>query len=838
MSLASDETRYQPRRSAPRFEEASPQPWTTTRCHRLLRPLVSRIASLRKDAATCSQPTASASIPTSGTASFSSTKNSESDTASTSISTRGAVSSRGSGPNEELDEESGWLMPRKKRPRLTYSQRRGTRPLQPQHAGTVQNHPGQDDFDGRKTLATGAELPVKRPFKHVQPKRPLKATAPGEIAAPTPLLRRARGKIASPPVAPIRGIDFGAPKQTELDHRNRTKAESSALKRLDERLLSLRERLSYKYANLESIYRSLEALLRATAPGNADIVGAARGPRSLLEMCLRKVPQYIVELEAWERLEAEESGTYSTLDGISTSAQVYDELEALGTNVGWRHLRVVVRADGLNAVKRGIEEGLFGDEFSQLTIDLCIQLGATSEAEELITAFVDRQYPQPTSTESYFAQASALQPLIRLNSFADRTQRTSFLFRQYSLLLSSGSLPRDWLATSGFGRIWKLATQELASGGLSYDAVNFITQSILLLSTRKRTFTGNDDLAHLEEDMAKASQRTLMSSLSILASMRLLGESELGQPDLATSDIQRITIIGNSLRHVIRSCLNGLEGYRRSRDNQTLGILYLTLFLSSGQGQDAGIEDNVRGGIAKLSRPIETLLSSKELRMRKTYDNIAWLIASIARAYGRGASVTPHRCLDGLFERLESLELEQRLLDNLKAAAAFLIAQQTSNVRDLIYAENLHLRDRSNPGAPTQGHDDNTLFTGYRWEDTIGEWVTVSPVRNKRRISTIKDSLRSSTLGESRSLTRPTNTSSFIADAMSDTEISPDEDIGGGERSTYDEGAGWAESERGMMMKKRPARVRDIKKLTGKTLPVVAKAPVPQEKLVIPTSIM
>ncbi|KAI1755363.1 hypothetical protein F4782DRAFT_488278 [Xylaria castorea] len=812
MLFISDQARYQPRRPAPKFEEPL-QPWTTARCHRLLRPLVSRITSLRKEKSITSQAKASTLKPTSRLVSVSSASN--------------------SGQYDEPNAESEWLMPRKKRPRLTYSQRRGARTSQPQNDGPDQNQLGQGACSEDTSLAPGVKSGVKKAFKCIQPEGQRKMTSPGEIVASTPMLRRARGKIVLSPVAPILEFNLGS-NQAGPDRGQRAKTGSSSLKRLEERLTSLRKSQSSKYLDFEAIYRSLEALLKATTIGTAHRRSAAGGPRSFLDMCLRKVPQYIAELEAWERFDAEESGTVSTLDDIDTSAQIYNELESLGTNVGWRHLRVVVRADGLNAVKLGIEEGLFGDEFSQLIIDLCVQLGAASEAEDLATALVDRQYPQPLSTESCFTQATTLHPLVALKSFATQTQRTPFLFRQYSMLLSSGRLPIDWLATLEFERIWSLTIHSLASAQPSYDAACFVAQSILLLCSRKRMYNGNTDTIQLEQDRAKASQRTLISALGIIASMSLLGETELGTTQLPESDIQRITVIGDRLRYIIRACINELDIHSRGRRNPRLGLLYMALFLSTRQSQGEKIQTHVGDSIRKLSPPNLTSLSTKDIRMRNHYDSVTWLIASIARACGRGTSVASHQYLDGISKRLETLKLSQNLSDNLKAAAAFLIAQQTNNVRDLIYAESLHPHDRLRSGATSHQQSDSTVFTGYRWEETIGEWVTASPVVKKRRAPTIEGHFGLSSPAEDTEnlITRPSNLTRPATDSVSDTETCLNQGMDDGEHST-DECVRPTYEGQGTMLKKRPRRFRSTEALTTT---LVRETPAPQQSLGIPAS--
>ncbi|KAI1423800.1 hypothetical protein F5Y12DRAFT_715920 [Xylaria sp. FL1777] len=811
MSLITNQTRYQPRRPAHKIEEPS-QPWTTARCHRLLRPLISRIASMRKEISMTGQATASTIKSGSGTIVASSTNR--------------------NGHHEQPDSESGWLMPRKKRPRLTYSQRRSTQSPQSHNSSLEKIVSGQNGHEDT-SLAAGTKSGVRKTFRCIQPERQQKATAPGEIVPSTPILRRARGKVMLSPIASVHELDLD-PNQAELGHERLTKTGSNAQKRLDERLNSLRDRFCSKYTDLEAIYRSFEALLKATAASTIGNVRVARGPRSFLDMCLWRVPQYIMELEAWERFDAEQTGTVSTLDDIDTSAQIYYELESLGTNVGWGHLRVVVRADGLNAVKHAIEEGLFDDEFSQLIIDLCVQLGAASEAEDLVAALVHRQYPQPVSTESRFTQVPALKPLATLNSFAGQTQRTSFLFRQYSMLLSSGNLPTDWLATSEFEQIWALAVQEMANNHPNHDVISFIAQSILLLCCQKRFFKSNNDITQLEQDMARASQRTLMSALSILASMSLLGETRIIAPGLPESDTRQVEAIGDRFKHVIRTCINGLKGHTRGRGTQRLETLYLVLFLSSLQDQGEKVESHVKGSLEKLSPPIVTSLSTKDIRMQNHYDNIAWLVASIARACGRATSVASHQCLHGLLERLESLKVSQNLLDKLKAAAAFLIAQQTNNVKDLIYAEGLHPHARLSSGTTSQQQSGNTLFTGYRWEETIGEWVTVSPVANKRRAPAIKKHLRSSTppKGIECSLTRPSSPTSSITDRLPDAGPDLVQGMDDGENDANKRIQDPYEG-RSMMMRKRPRRLRSAETLTAQMINEVL---LPQQSLAIPAS--
>ncbi|KAL7626934.1 hypothetical protein AAE478_003708 [Parahypoxylon ruwenzoriense] len=695
MSLNEFKPPYKPGRTESRPDRSGgiSQPWTAARCQRLLRPLLSRIASLRKDAATALQtPVGDATTP------------------ETRISA-----------TEQQSTNCEWLRP-KKRLRLTYSQKRPSR-NEGERSIPTRNHKGLN------TAKCPSQSEGRTPV-------------PGEIMAATPLLRRARGHVVPSPAVP--GIPAEEPENLRTGNKRdpRLKRGSATQRDLDQRLAKLRAQSApNRYNDLEAIYRSLEALLRATTCDTSQ----ARGPRSFLDMCLRKVPQYIEELEAWERTEAEQNGTVSTLDDFDTSARIYDYLDSIGSNQGWKHLRAVVRADGVNIVRQAISEGLFGDEFSQLLVDLCVQTGALLEAEELFAALVDRQYPRPKMPDSSFAETPCFRVLSMLWTFANKLGRISFLLRRYSKLLSNGNLPQDWLVTQEFKRIWALAARHLSTADTAIDAVTFMCHSVSLLCRRKRTLTGGPEAARLEKDMAGANRQTLTSALSILASMGLLGEMELRSVCISEAEITKIHLIGDRIRCILRWCVAGLELKRPARHGLGNDLLQMALFLSSSHFRSGGINSHLRHCIEQAWRQNVELKSARNNRVRHRLNDMASFVSSVARGCGRGMSLASHNCLDTLFEQLECLELDREILDSMKAMAAFSLAQQTNNVKDFVYAERL----ASNQSRAAAGDDasSRSLFTGYRWEETIGEWVTVSPVMERRlpqtRIRTRAKRLRS-----------------------------------------------------------------------------------------------
>ncbi|KAI8958980.1 hypothetical protein F5Y11DRAFT_19383 [Daldinia sp. FL1419] len=653
-------------RSKPDRSGDIPQPWTAARCQRLLRPLLSRIASLRKDAATS------------------------------------LLTARGNDLEQERkvvaekqNANCEWLKPRK-RVRRTYSQKRS---------------PNQD---GSFTISKDSKGAGTTKYSQQSEGRTI---VPGEIVPATPLLRRARGQIVPSPVIPGRSNQQAEqPVVGKRDH----------FKDLEKRLAGLRaQSSSTRHNDLDAIYKSVEALLKATRQASSP----GRGPRSFLDMCLRTVPLYIQELEAWERMEAEQSGNISTLDSVNTSMDIYNHLESIGSNqaLGWKHLRIVVRADGLNAVKQGVAEGLFSDDFSELLIELCVRIGALPEAEELVAVLADRQYPQPATPDSSFAELGCFRPLSMLWNFANKHNRTSFLLRQYSFLLSNGNLPQDWLVTQEFERIWSTAIRHLSVVEAADDAVAFMNNSISLLCRRRRILAVGNDSIRPERDVAVANKQTLINALTMLAAMSSLGEIELHTANVSEAEITKIDFIGNRLRYILSSCMADLESAKSTRSGLGNDLLHLAYYISSSNARNDGdISFHLKNSIEQAWRQHTSHGSTKGNRTRHRLTDMASFVSLVAGSCGRGMNMASHNCLDMLFGQLTDLELDRDIRDSMKAIAAFSLAQQTNNVKDFIYAEKLACNQHSTAGDDARAQP---LFTGYRWEETIGEWVTASPRR-------------------------------------------------------------------------------------------------------------
>ncbi|KAK8076580.1 hypothetical protein PG994_003852 [Apiospora phragmitis] len=606
-----------------------PQPWTASRCHRLLRPLLSRLALLRKELTSLPEPAAVVA-----------------NDLSTTTTTKEEGRRKSGGKRQSSDCQ--WMLPRKKM-RHTYAQQQKSAERQNSGSGS-----GSCSETAQQPLSI--KLRAARYLQGADDDVP----APGEAVAFTPLVRRARGQEVP---SPANVSQFRSSQGSKSLQTRRRKAGAS---KLEDRLAGLKSQVSAsRYNDYESIFRSLEALLKGTAPEEDK---KTKGAPSLLDMCLKKMPWYIAGVQAWELDEAEQNGTKSAFNSTDTSLRLYNELETLGASQqGWSHLRTVARADGIAAVREAMLEGLLNDDFGMLAIDLCTEYEAVAEAEALIEVFVQRQYPSPSGADAAFTDNDALRPLSFLWDFSIGYTRHSFLLRQYTMLLANGFLPVDWLVTGSFERVW--------------------------------------GLAH-----------------------RVLSREPAGSQ-------QNIALISQNITYTFLGCLMEVEGRKRRSSNMARDLLYLAAFLASSSSLRT---ERVH---SRLVNAFELSLGASPPNGGKAdvstqdsvqhYSGMTSLISKIAQICGRGSTEAPYQHLECLCRDLQLLGLEESMMDSITRVGALFLAQQTSNLRDLVY------REPTNEGGHKHRQRAATTITdlllGYRWEETISEWVVVSPVATRKK---------------------------------------------------------------------------------------------------------
>ncbi|KXX76174.1 hypothetical protein MMYC01_207723 [Madurella mycetomatis] len=641
------------------------QPWTATRCHRLLRPLLAHIAALRK----YKERRALVHNHASSTALGQAAK------------PRRTVPGKRSYPADDSDYDD-------KKPCRKYSRKASRRVSLTEHLSTPQRNPQRK-----------RRQPDNRP--------------PQDLVLPSPLLRRVRNhQPSSPSQAP------GEPHREEPSQLNGRCQHSvscgkSSRCAFEAELVGLRSTMDAERHSLyESVFKSFDSLLRVASPRKNHMAGS----KSLLAMCLRKVPAYIAALEEWEKKDAEENGPKSTAQGASVSFEIYSELESLGAVNGWRHLCLVVRAHGVQIIQDAAAEGLLEDPVTGLLIRLCLEYMPPTEFMGIINTFVVRQYPKPQSADDDLFATPALRPLRILRSCD--AAGSSLLPGILADLLADGLLPADWILTKSFIALWPSKVRLLTEMKPCQDTADFVVTTLEnlcdLASPRRSRGVPQTRLRGMP-------QNTLVSAIAALGSVVLLSEegSSHGAEDSSTA---RAASLRRRIDYVVKTC--SLKLKRRKKGDRKLGTYLLALcsFLSLGSGSAATVIEASWNGVQDCRGNHKLMLQ---------YDATTALMSAIAHYCSRGTGLAPNVYLSQFCDKLGRLRLPGGALSNMRVDGAFRLAEHTGDLRDLAFAETLQAKQATICRTPKKsgraGIKKPPTFSGIRWDDGISEWVAATP---------------------------------------------------------------------------------------------------------------
>lgn len=648
------------------------QPWTATRCHRLLRPLLAHIAALRKD----KERKALISNGHSSTGSGQTTK------------PRRTVLGKRSYPADDSDYDD-------KKPCRKYS-RKGSR---------------------RRSSSDQACTPQR----NVQKQRRQSANQTSQdVVLLTPFLRRVSNhQPSSPAQAPEKPCQEEPGPASRCNHWEPGCKTKCAFKL---ELKSFRPTMdAEKHGLYESVFKSFDAILRVTC----SQMHQAAGPKSLLAMCLRKVPAYIAGREEWEREESEENGTKSAVRGAGVSFEIYSQLESLGAVDGWRNLCLLVQAHAVEIIQGAAAEGLFDDPVTDLLIRLCHDYMPPTEFKSLIDTFVIRQYPKPHSADDDLFASPGLHPL-RVLRDCDPSGN-SILPRILADLLADGLLPADWVLNKSFTALWPATIAQITRVRPCQGAVDLVIVTLELLcglaSPKKPRGVPQTRLKGKP-------QTTLISAIAALGSVIALVDtgthkSEYTKPQSAT----RVATLRRRVGHIVTTCTSNLK--RRKSPGRKLGTYLLTLcsLLSLAEPSSsisAAIENSWKG--------VRNCRGSPDLMLQ--YDATTALMGAMAHFISRGTGYMPQIHLGMFCDVLETLALPAGAMSSMHADAALHVFEHSGNLRDLSIAEGLaEEAKRGEPcaGTPyqTPGKDEKkkkaSSFSGQRWDDVISEWVAATP---------------------------------------------------------------------------------------------------------------
>ncbi|KAF6804642.1 hypothetical protein CSOJ01_10054 [Colletotrichum sojae] len=636
-------------------------PWTSSRCRRLLRPLQTRIIALRK--AIAAERIGVHNGPQ----------------LSNDLEILGQLPSKQTRFREGREKKESTRRP----PRRTYS-RKGSPNLHDQSSKAASRLPRQ------QPQATPLHVPN----------------------VPTPVLRRVKDpeafRASSESAAAEGTLDLCVPQK------------SAKCTRLAKALGKLERTQCASQPSLYQLYRGLlhdlDTLLYVTSPRKPSA-----GRKSLLSMCLRKVPCYAAEVEAWEQLRNANQGPISSIQRSSYTLRVYEDLEALvGTSAGRNHLRNLLRAHAIYLVQELIAEGLLHADFVYVLIDHCRFVNCAHESADLMQALLNHSYQAQSGGGDKLASRANRNPLPRLSGIAEDTIFTSHLLAATTSLLLDTRLPAEALSTSALGFLWTKSASSMLDHVASPCAIRFAATGLGLLSYCLAAEGGG---SKAYGGMKNASvQPALNSVLGAMSAMAMIaqdfGSITATVETKSSGQIQRL--ISQIFQEALTLTLS------KGGTQQATYPLLLALFLSSCGPETNGAKAQVKTTLRTLwgaeSRPCRKAV--RATRECQLYDATVNLACSIAHSCSKGTTRPSSIYFAHISECIDGLQIPR--LASLRSDGAFLLAHKTDDLRDLIFAETLV--GASTTQRPATGEmEAKPLFDGYRWEEGISEWIAVSP---------------------------------------------------------------------------------------------------------------
>ncbi|KZL86253.1 hypothetical protein CI238_10480 [Colletotrichum incanum] len=652
--------------------------WTSSRCRRLLRPLQSRITALRKLALA--------------------EKAGLRQDACGNGETKEVPYHRPAKKARISDDKDGFEGQRK-RPRRTYSRRSPTGiftdEFRPSSKGPLRAQSGR--YQGSNPSASGVphvSTPILRKFRH-----DMTTATPSDL----PSCEGAGGFCMVPKVGKRGPLESSL---NELEHLRRSFRPS-------------------RYQLYEGIIHDLDVLLRSTMLEDKPV-----GKKSLLSMCLQKVPQCAAEIEAWERPRAANHGPVSSIKQMSYSLRVYDELEVLGgAGNGWSHLRIVLRAHAIHLLSEIITEGLLDITFIHIVIEHCRAMYCPNETAELTRALLYLSYHGSPEDANLPGNKTGGQLLASLPSLVDNPIFESHLLDTFASLLLSGRIPPDTISTKVFGFLWTTTASAIIDQKTHPSASHFASAGLAALCTgtfprRKRRISENS-IRH------NATKLTLMSVLGALSAMAMIshgfGDAKNSRNTGQRSRTQRVVL------HILYQALGLVRSQRASRE--AVYPLLLAIFFSSFPGPAHDVVTQLETAIESLEGSLgQRRISGTCGKLGQLLDVTVALTCSIAHCCGRATARPSNQYFAELCKLVD--QLGAPCFTTLRADGAFYLAQKTDDLRDLVFAETLTgaLIGKERAVIAHSGSEE-TFFAGFRWEQGISEWIAVSPVARRRNVA-------------------------------------------------------------------------------------------------------
>ena len=571
---------------------------------------------------------------------------------------------------------------------------------------------------------------------------------------------------------------------------------------------------------MEGICKALEALLRATAYEN---LRDDSGCRSLFSVCLRQIPSYVAEEQCLINDEDPEndidvaSDVYSDLEAFASAPDGgWESLREVVRAHGLSLIR--------EAIQEGLIEFFLSEEILSLCLGLKAYDEAECVIEGMIAWMKSRRsfakpdtglcpemshpvnkWPSSHQTHSTLLKDDAYRIATALRSYVSQSGRHGFMYRQMAIMLENRILPIHWISSKAMIECWNDIIRSITQEDDHAQSAALLLQVAVSMSYKQEVPNARGNLqAHdlriracqptngcptlrsnksgqkvgmavqsqairsgevgkRRENKNNALQSTLSNVLTVLSAINILRSPESALQsnhsvllsvtllrDMAL-EIRKVLELANIAFHINRSWSISAEALH-------LPLLSAGLVSASSRKADTEISAGEVIDLAALA----SLPFSQELVC-----NSGSFLCEVARCCEEANSGDGFRLVQIMVQDLISIAMSEsyerstrRFCSGIAHAAAFAFSENTGEAKHLNWALEIEgtiarLRDDS-PKMVLDKTPARAVMrdkSGYKWEEGICEWIAKTPALALQRATAIEDIDRDVTYGKARKLT-------------------------------------------------------------------------------------
>lgn len=571
---------------------------------------------------------------------------------------------------------------------------------------------------------------------------------------------------------------------------------------------------------IEGICKALEALLRATTSEKTCDNG---GPRSLFSVCLRQIPNYIAEEQRLTNGEDPEndidvaSEVYTDLEAFGSASD--GGWESLREVVRAHGLSLV-----REAIQEGLIEFSLSHHILSLCLGLAAYDEAECVIESMIARVKSRPLPSKRNTglcaglshtvnkwaTSHPSHAALLtneasRVVGALTYFVAQSGRHGFMYRQLAAMLEHNILPIHWTSSKVVIECWNGVIRSITQQDDHAQSAALLLQTAVSKSYKRGVSKAKAN-PHVHDLRLRAREPTNLrpslrsyksgQTVEMIVEGRSTRSGEAGaQPDDKEKALQAtfsniLTVL--STINILRSPKWGLDSDRPDllslalmRDmaleiRQALEIASITSYTNctwSVPAEQLHLPLLSAGLVSVVSRSAGTDISQSEVLElaalasvpfnKELVCNAGSFLCEVARCCDEAQSGDGFRFAQVMVQDLIAIAISdsydqstRKFCSGIAHAAAFAFSEDTGQPKHLDWALDVE-------GTITRTTDDSPKVildktparavmrskSGYKWEDGICEWIAKTPALALQRPTATKDGDRNSTGGEARKFT-------------------------------------------------------------------------------------